>query len=102
MTAAGCRNDSRSMPKLSRVLGSLSVVPQHATEPLPTLDRPVHVRSLRARLDQLVAKSLVVALGVVVLDILADRLAKMPFAEWDDLSDAFRLDRPDETLRVRV
>jgi len=40
--------------------------------------------------------------GVVVGHILADGPAKVPFAEWHDAIEAFRLDRSDEALSVGV
>jgi len=45
-----------------------------------------------------VAATLVIALGVVVLDKLADDLAQGALAERDDMPQALVLDRPNEPL----
>jgi hypothetical protein len=42
------------------------------------------------------------ALGVVVLDELVDGGAQMAFAQWDDVPQAFLLDRPNEPFGVRI
>ncbi len=49
-----------------------------------------------------VAQSLVVALGVVVLDELSDDAAQMIFAERDDVPETLLLDRANEPFRVGV
>ena len=65
------------MPKLRRPLGRPPVVPKHAAEPLSALDRAVALAVLPRSFDQLVAKTLVIPLVMVVLDILRDAPAKI-------------------------
>jgi hypothetical protein len=77
------------------------VVTQDLTDPLT----PAHgtTPSSRGRtFDQLVADALMIALMVIVLDKLPHQAAQMPLAYRNDAIEAFRLDRPDKTLRVRV
>ena len=65
---------------------------EETPEPLATADAAVR-RS---------AQSLVVALGVVVLEELSDDAAQMIFAERDDVPQALLLDRANEPFRVGV
>jgi hypothetical protein len=43
-----------------------------------------------------------VTLGVVVLDELANGFAQMALAQWDDVPQAFLLNRPNESFSVCV
>jgi hypothetical protein len=49
-----------------------------------------------------VAETLMIAFGVVVLDKLADDFAQMALAQWDDVPQAFLLDRPNEAFGVGI
>ena len=53
-------------------------------------------------LQELVVESLVVSLTMVMLDVLVDDEAQMPFAERDDTMEALLFDRPDEPLGIGV
>ena len=69
--------------------GFAVVISQDAAQPLATLDLTGSLTNLRARLDQLVVQPLVVSLGVVVLQVLADRPAQRPIAKEDDARKRF-------------
>lgn len=58
--------------------------------------------ALLTRLDELVPEPLVVPLGVVVREVLTDRVTKVPLAEEDQPPQTFLLDRPHKTLGVGV
>jgi hypothetical protein len=49
-----------------------------------------------------VAEALMVALGVVMLDELTDGLAQMALAKWDDVPQAFLVNRPNESFGACV
>ena len=53
-------------------------------------------------MQELVVESLVVSLTMVMLDVLVDDEAQMPFAERDDTMEALLFDRPDEPLGIGV
>ena len=64
--------------------GSLAViVPQHSAQPLPTFDRPSDLAAAGFRVDDFVLDPLMVTLGVVVLEILADGIAERLVTEED-------------------
>src|SRR5688572_1295788 len=71
-------------------------------EPLATLDTLASPRDVARRFDEPVPDSLVIALSVVVRDVLTDRSPKVRFADRDDLRQTLRLDRSNESLRIRV
>ena len=54
------------------------------------------------RIDKTVPDPLVIALALVVLDVLTDRSSKMRFTDRNDLRQALRFDRSNESLGVRV
>jgi hypothetical protein len=88
------------------VSGNLSPVSfvkgEDATEPLSSPDAAEGRGRIAGREGDDVAEALVVALGVVVLNELADDAAQMTFAERDDVSQALLLDRANEAFRVSV
>jgi hypothetical protein len=98
----GADDCPRSVPKLSRPLRRPPVIPKHPAQPFPafysTIVAPLAIRTF----DQLVAKALVIPLAMVVLDVLRDAPAKMALAKRNDLRQAFGLDRPNKSLRIRV
>ena len=50
----------------------------------------------------MIAHALVVALGVVVLDVLVDHMPEMTFSDDDQVIEALGLDREHEALGIRV
>jgi hypothetical protein len=60
----------RSVPKLRPALGGPPVVPKKPAEPLSALNAPSAAFAVNPILDQPIAKSLMIALEVVVLDVL--------------------------------
>jgi hypothetical protein len=84
-----------------RRLRSTVVIVQHATNPLTAANAASAICSLE-RLNQLVTDALVVPLGMVVDYELGNRASKMSFPEQDHPLQALLLDRPNESLCVRV
>jgi hypothetical protein len=62
------RTESTVVASSSALRGFAIVVFEHPTEPLAALDLPDHLANLLTRCDHLVLKSLVIPLGVVVLE----------------------------------
>src|SRR5262245_24723920 len=75
---------------------------QQPTEPFATLDSIAPSGVIGRRFDEPVADSLVIALSMVVRDVLTDCSPKVRFPDRDHLRQAFRLDRSNESLRIRV
>lgn len=78
------------------------VILAHAAEALAALNRARRSSNLLARVDELVLKPLMVALGVVVSQILADGVPQGTFAEEDHPVQALFLDRAHEPLQMGV
>lgn len=66
------------------------------------LDRTSTAEAIVAPLDRLVTHSLMVPFEVVVLGAFGDGLSQKALAKGNDLRQAFRLDRTNESLGVRV
>ena len=64
--------------------------------------RAVVVARNRARLDQPSREPLMITLGVVVLDVFAQEIAKVPHPEDHKVVEALGSNRPHETFRVWV
>src|SRR5271170_770730 len=95
---------SRTVPRFDppRLLRGFSFAEvEETTEPLATKDTAVRWSDGGRERDH-VAQSLVVALGVVMLDELPDYGAQMTLAERDEVPEALLLDRANEPLRVCV
>ena len=74
------------------------VVLEQASESLAALDGGVLIHRAHVRLDEHVAKSLMVALVVIVQDEFAERLTQVPLAPGNDSIQTLGLDRFDEIL----
>src|SRR5690606_30679036 len=57
---------------------------------------------LYVTIDEFVAEALVIPLSMVVLGIFLHRVTELALPKRDDLRQAFRFDRPNESLGVRV
>ena len=90
------------MPKLGRALRGSSIVAKKPTEPLAALDRTASSTLSSGCIDQPLGNSLVIAFAVVVLDVLTDCSSKMRFTDRNDLCQALRFDRSNESLGIRV
>jgi hypothetical protein len=53
-------------------------------------------------LDQLVSDALMITFRVIVVHEFSYEVPKVPFAQRHNAVEAFRFDRPDEALRVRI
>jgi hypothetical protein len=71
---------------------------QEPTEPLATLDRAVVVSREGLGIDQLVAETLMMSLGIVVLDELPNDQPKVSLAEGDDVIETLAPNGADEAL----
>jgi len=78
------------------------VVPKKPAEPLSTLDRAAGACVVDGRINEPIVDSLVIAIAVVVRDVLAHCSSKVPFPDRNNLRQALRLDRSNESLRVSV
>jgi hypothetical protein len=79
------------------------IVAQEPTESPAAADGPVCARWREAfRRNEPIVNPLVIPFLVVVGQELCERPAQVGFAEDDDPIQAFLLDRPDESLRVRI
>jgi len=72
------------------------------TEPLPTPDRSSSQMVFDVAIDEFVSKFLVIALAMIVLGVFHHCVSEVAFSERNDLRQAFRFDRSNETLGVRV
>jgi hypothetical protein len=77
--------------------GRAVIIAEEPADPFSTSDHAVRVRRDRC-FDQFVREALMVALGVVVLDVLGDDGAQMALTEEDDVVEAIISDRPHESL----
>ena len=77
------------------------VVTEKSTDALPAANGTTGTLRLR-RIDQFVAKSLVVAFAMVMRHEIGERPPKMAFSERDDAIEAFFFDRADEAFRVCI
>src|SRR5262245_4087446 len=82
--------------------GLLMVIAQKSAQSLATLHWPFALPSRHPRKQQDVAPSLVVPLGMEMVDILAQRPSQRPLAEQDHLGQALLLDRPNPALGVSI
>ena len=57
---------------------------------------------LGVTIDEFVANSLVILLPVIVLGVFLRRVAEVALSKWNDLRQALRPDRANESLGVRV
>ncbi len=78
------------------------VVVQDSTQPFSSSDIATRVGRATSILDQLVLEPLMIALDVVVLGVCLHGRPKVTLAEWNDLGQAFGLDRENESLRIRI
>jgi hypothetical protein len=76
------------VPKLGGRLRRSLVVAKQAAEPPMATDRSRRSTVIAAWVDQSIVEPLVIPLPVIVLDVFADDLPKMAFAEGNHLSDA--------------
>ena len=84
------------------LLRGAAVVLQEPAEPFVADDRSVVIHGRRGWHDELVVETLMVPLAMIVLNELADRMAKMPLAERHDAVQAFGFDAEHEAFCVRV
>jgi hypothetical protein len=75
---------------------------QCPAETFATPNRSACDRIAPPSIDQLIPEPLVIALQMIVRSVLVHCLPQVPFAQWDYLRQTFRLDRADESLRVRI
>jgi len=78
------------------------VVAQGSTKALTTFDWPDGGTLQYLGRDQSIAETLVISLTVVVLNILGDDLAQVPFTERDHLAQTLLPDRAHEALSERI
>lgn len=60
------------------------IIAQHSAEPFATLDGARYLRDFRSRVDQVVAQTLAVALGVIMRQVLFDGISQLALAEVDE------------------
>ncbi len=78
------------------------VVVQQAAEPLAAFDLARGSAGLGAQSEQPIVQPLVISLGMVVLQPLADRVSQRLLAEEDHAVDALGFEGPEEALQMRV
>ena len=84
-------------------LGCLAVIIlEQAAETLAAGDGAIAIADIGFGRDELIAQTLMVSLGMIVRDVLIQRVAERLFADEDHLVEAFFLDRADETFAAGV
>ena len=78
------------------------VVLQHATESFTTFDVAITGSSIFARLDQLIAESLMVPFGVLMLDVFTHGILQRPPSKEDHSVEELRFQTAKPSLDVRV
>ena len=78
------------------------VVMKHSAETLASADRARVSKTADAGVDESIFQALVIALGMVMLDIFAQRSPQRALAEQNQRGQALLLHRPDPALRIGI